>query len=188
MANLNGHEAGNGGYSQGEPIGTAPVLDPTDEEGRETRDGPLGEWTPDPKGRKRWGAARPVHDRACPLLYPKVEPRKLVTRSSRSAQRRTYLLYSVAGEHGVGLTEGLEPAPSSVRSSVAPASGRGSGSAVRPGVVSPLQAVGSGVVTFSARFWHNRGERRVSRFVYLARKSGDGAPSLLITGEVLCAG
>ena len=27
-----------------------------DEEGRETRDGPLGEWTPDPKGRKRWGA------------------------------------------------------------------------------------------------------------------------------------
>ena len=50
MANLNGHEAGNGGYSQGEPIGTAPVLDPTDEEGRETRDGPFGEWTPTRKG------------------------------------------------------------------------------------------------------------------------------------------
>ncbi len=30
MANLNGHEAGNGGYSQGGPTGTAPVLDPTD--------------------------------------------------------------------------------------------------------------------------------------------------------------
>jgi hypothetical protein len=26
MANLNGHEAGNGGYSQGEPKTTAPVL------------------------------------------------------------------------------------------------------------------------------------------------------------------
>jgi hypothetical protein len=40
-----------------------------DEEGRETRDGPLGEWTPDPKGRKRWGAAGPGHDRARPSLY-----------------------------------------------------------------------------------------------------------------------
>src|SRR2546425_5397489 len=29
MANLHGHEAGNGGHSQGEPPGTAPVLDPT---------------------------------------------------------------------------------------------------------------------------------------------------------------
>jgi hypothetical protein len=29
MANLHGHEAGNGGHSQGEPTGTAPVLDPT---------------------------------------------------------------------------------------------------------------------------------------------------------------
>ena len=29
MANLRRHEAGNGGYSQGEPTGTAPVLDPT---------------------------------------------------------------------------------------------------------------------------------------------------------------
>jgi len=28
-ANLNGHEAGNGGYSQGEPKATAPVLYPT---------------------------------------------------------------------------------------------------------------------------------------------------------------
>ena len=26
MANLNGHEAGNGGYGQGEPNATAPVL------------------------------------------------------------------------------------------------------------------------------------------------------------------
>jgi hypothetical protein len=24
------------------------------DEGRKTRDGPLGEWTPDPKGRKQW--------------------------------------------------------------------------------------------------------------------------------------
>src|SRR2546428_517820 len=40
-----------------------------DEEGRETRDGPLGEWTPDPKGRKQWGAAGPGHDRARPSLY-----------------------------------------------------------------------------------------------------------------------
>jgi len=30
MANLHGHEAGNGGHSQGEPTGTAPVLDPTE--------------------------------------------------------------------------------------------------------------------------------------------------------------
>lgn len=29
MVDLNGHEAGNGGHSQGEPNGTSPVLDPT---------------------------------------------------------------------------------------------------------------------------------------------------------------
>src|SRR5213594_2576921 len=46
-----------------------------DEEGRETRDGPFGEWTPDPKGRKRWGAAGPVHDRARPSLYFLTGPR-----------------------------------------------------------------------------------------------------------------
>jgi hypothetical protein len=40
-----------------------------DEERRETRDGPLGEWTPDPKGRKQWGAAGPEHDRARLSLY-----------------------------------------------------------------------------------------------------------------------
>src|SRR5439155_9391894 len=58
--------------------GVKPVREPDagkphvrfDEEGRETRDGQFGEWTPDPKGRKRWGAARPVHDRARPSLYP----------------------------------------------------------------------------------------------------------------------
>ncbi len=58
--------------------GVKPVREPDagkphvrfDEEGRETRDGPLGEWTPDPKGRKQWGAAGPVHDRARPSLYP----------------------------------------------------------------------------------------------------------------------
>jgi hypothetical protein len=58
--------------------GVTPVREPDagkphvwfDEEGRETRDGPLGEWTPDPKGRKRWGAAGPGHDRARPSLYP----------------------------------------------------------------------------------------------------------------------
>ncbi len=33
MANLNGHGAGNGGHSQGEPIDTAPVLDPTERAG-----------------------------------------------------------------------------------------------------------------------------------------------------------
>jgi hypothetical protein len=33
MANLNGHEAGNGGHSQGEPTDTAPVLDPTERAG-----------------------------------------------------------------------------------------------------------------------------------------------------------
>jgi hypothetical protein len=33
MANLNGHGAGNGGHSQGEPTDTAPVLDPTFREG-----------------------------------------------------------------------------------------------------------------------------------------------------------
>ena len=33
MANLNGHAAGNGGHGQGEPTGTAPVLDPTFREG-----------------------------------------------------------------------------------------------------------------------------------------------------------
>ena len=57
--------------------GVKPVREPDagkphvrfDEEGRETRDGPLGGWTPDPKGRKQWGAAGPVHDRARPLLY-----------------------------------------------------------------------------------------------------------------------
>ena len=57
--------------------GVKPVREPDagkphvrfDEEGRETRDGPLGEWTPDPKGRKQWGAAGPVHDRARPSLY-----------------------------------------------------------------------------------------------------------------------
>ena len=32
-ATLHGHEAGNGGHSQGEPTGTAPVLDPTFREG-----------------------------------------------------------------------------------------------------------------------------------------------------------
>ena len=32
-------------------------------------DGPLGEWTPDRKGRKRWGTAGPVHDRARLSLY-----------------------------------------------------------------------------------------------------------------------
>jgi hypothetical protein len=42
-----------------------------DEEGRETHDGPLGERTPDPKGRKQWGAAGPAHDRARPSLYRK---------------------------------------------------------------------------------------------------------------------
>src|SRR5207245_4839441 len=54
--------------------GVKPVREPDagkphvrfDEEGRETRDGPLGEWTPAPKGRKRWGAVGPVHDRARP--------------------------------------------------------------------------------------------------------------------------
>ena len=59
-------------------LGVTPVREPDagqphvrfDEEGRETRDGPLGEWTPDPKGRKRWGAAGPVHERARPSLYP----------------------------------------------------------------------------------------------------------------------
>ena len=57
--------------------GVRPVREPDagkphvrfDEEGRETSDGPLGEWTPDPKGRKQWGAAGPVHDRARPSLY-----------------------------------------------------------------------------------------------------------------------
>src|SRR5262249_4834949 len=57
--------------------GVKPVREPDagkphvrfDEEGRETRDGPLGEWTPDPKGRKQWGAAGPGHDRARPSLY-----------------------------------------------------------------------------------------------------------------------
>jgi hypothetical protein len=33
MANLNGHGAGNGGHSQGEPTDTAPVLDPTERAG-----------------------------------------------------------------------------------------------------------------------------------------------------------
>ena len=33
MATLHEHEVGNGGYSQGEPTGTAPVLDPTFGEG-----------------------------------------------------------------------------------------------------------------------------------------------------------
>ena len=54
-----------------------------DEEGRETRDGPFGEWTPAPKGRKRWGAAGPVHDRARPSLYVSwsgVQPVQAVTR------------------------------------------------------------------------------------------------------------
>ena len=58
-------------------LGVKPVREPDagkphvrfDEQGRETRDGPLGEWTPDPKGRKQWGAAGPVHDRARPSLY-----------------------------------------------------------------------------------------------------------------------
>src|SRR5262249_24461078 len=57
--------------------GVRPVREPDagkphvrfDEEGRETRDGPLGEWTPDPKGRKRWGSAGPAHDRARSSLY-----------------------------------------------------------------------------------------------------------------------
>jgi len=31
MANLNGHETGNGGYSQGETYCNSPFLDPTDE-------------------------------------------------------------------------------------------------------------------------------------------------------------
>jgi hypothetical protein len=31
MANLNGHETGNGGYSQGESYGNSPFFDPTDE-------------------------------------------------------------------------------------------------------------------------------------------------------------
>src|SRR5713226_8428301 len=60
--------------------GVTPVREPDagkphvrfDEEGRETRDGPLGEWTPDPKGRKQWGAAGPVHDRARLSLYRKM--------------------------------------------------------------------------------------------------------------------
>jgi hypothetical protein len=63
-------------------LGVTPVREPDagkphvrfDEEGRETRDGPLGEWTPDPKGRKRWGAAGPVHERARPSLYPSGTP------------------------------------------------------------------------------------------------------------------
>jgi hypothetical protein len=58
--------------------GVTPVREPDagkphvrfDEEGRETRHGRLGEWTPDPKGRKRWGAAGPGHERARPSLYP----------------------------------------------------------------------------------------------------------------------
>src|SRR5713101_1350484 len=62
--------------------GVTPVREPDagkphvrfDEEGRETRDGPLGEWTPDPKGRKRWGAAGPVHDRARLSLYLRTAP------------------------------------------------------------------------------------------------------------------
>ena len=29
MVNLNGHEAGNGGYSQGDTYGNSPFLDPT---------------------------------------------------------------------------------------------------------------------------------------------------------------
>jgi hypothetical protein len=37
--------------------------------GEKRSDGPLGEWTPDPKGRKRWGAAGPGHHRAGPSLY-----------------------------------------------------------------------------------------------------------------------
>src|SRR5713226_7846800 len=72
--------------------GVTPVREPDagkphvrfDEEGRETRDGPLGEWTPDPKGRKRWGAAGPGHDRARPSLYRKVKEK------SHRAPRRCY--------------------------------------------------------------------------------------------------
>src|SRR5262249_60006947 len=60
-------------------LGVKPVREPDagkphvrfDEEGRETRDGPLREGTPDTTGRKRWGAAGPAHDRARPSLYPR---------------------------------------------------------------------------------------------------------------------
>src|SRR3989475_4180932 len=72
--------------------GVKPVREPDagkphvrfDEEGRETRDGPFGEWTPDPKGRKRWGAAGPVHDRARSSLY------RTMKEKSHRVSRRCY--------------------------------------------------------------------------------------------------
>ena len=43
MATLHGHAAGNGGHGQGEPTGTAPVLDPTCEGWGRRRPHLLGE-------------------------------------------------------------------------------------------------------------------------------------------------
>src|SRR5206468_6160655 len=66
-----------------------------DEEGRETRDGPFGEWTPDPKGQKRWGAAGPVHDRARSSLY------RTMKEKSHRAKRRCYRsgVWTLRGTH-----------------------------------------------------------------------------------------